>query len=590
MTTNSSLRLTSLYRRGLAMSNEPMKVNVSLVDSAMEAADLASAQLAAGLGSNLAINQNGTPMRIAWLTDEMIEKNKLQPVESAIMFEHGNVPTPDGLFSYKIFGETAEERKKTCAYIDLRRKFFHPYAYAVLCELVSKTPYVCSGMGTWAIVDGKLVPTREGDDNYDPNATGIRWLIDHFHDLKFEKNKSQSHNEYVDLLTNSKDSEIFISKWLVIPVFYRDANFSGHKRDIPEENDMYKRLIQLTNALRNPSMANYANHTEFEIQKQMVKIRVYGQTLIEGKRGFLKQNVLGKTTAYAARSVISQPIYKDAQTPDDIAVDLFHSTFPIATCCSMAYPFIESWILNFFANEFETREKKQILVEVSRGKYELQYAKIGDVLAMYNTNYIEKKVEQFMHTYGSRFEPLEIPMEDGSMAYMLFTGRPYSKDPLNKNAPPMARRAMTWTDLLYLATVETLEYGGKMAYITRYPLEDYFGTFPTMIRVSSTLEHEPMEYNGRRYPFYPKVQIGITQDEASTRFIETVNMDNMMLAGIGGDYDGDTISEKATFTEEANDEAFQIMNDPKNFVTIAGQMARKVGNETFLTWYNMTRR
>jgi hypothetical protein len=560
-------------------------LSINLVDAAaMEANEIRNAQ-------NLGINDHGTPMKVGWCNDETIERNHLKPVKSAIMFEKGNVPTKDGLFSYETFGNTTEERKCTCAYIDLGRVFFHPYAYEALCALVSKAPQIAAGRHPWKIVDGKPVEiTDENDPEYNEDNTGLRWLINNFRKFKMEKNRSYTHNQYVELFQNSRDDEILISKWLVVPVFYRDANFSGHSRDIPEINDYYKKLIQFSNALKATSMANYANNTEFSIQQMLVTIRQYAQSLIEGKNGFLKQFVLGKTTAYGARNVITEPIFSGADTPEDTMVDIMHSGFPIATCCSMAYPFIEHWITNFFSREFETREKKQILIKDKDGSYHLEFAKIGDVMAFYKPSYIESKVEQFMHTYGNRFEPLVIPMADGTEAYMLFTGKPYAKNPRSASAPATARRAMTWTDLLYLACVETLEYGGKMAYITRYPLEDYFGTFPSMIRVSSTLEHEPMEINGKQYPFYPKVEVGLSQDETSTRFIDTVTMDNTYLKGLGGDYDGDMISEKACFTEEANDEAFAILNDAKHFVSISGNMMRTVGNETFLTYYNMTKR
>lgn len=565
-------------------SDSKIQLGIELVDTyAMEAAEIKNSR-------NLGINENGTPMRIGWCDDSVIVNNKLKSVTSAIMFERGNVPTSDGLFSYEIFGDTPDERRRNCAYIDLGRPFFHPYAFEALCAVVSKANQVAAGRGAWAIIDGKLVQTSPGDDNYDEHATGLRWLIRHFRELKLEKNNSYTHNQYVELLTNSSDSEILITKWIVIPVFYRDANFSGHTRDIPEVNEYYKKLIQFVNALKSPSMIEYANHTEYSIQEIMVTIRRYGQTLVEGKRGFMKQFVIGKTTAYGARNVITEPIYTNASTPDDIMIDIMHSGFPIATCCSMAYPFIEHWILNFFSREFETREKKQILVKDANGKYHMEFAKVGDVMAFYNPSYLETKIEQYMNTYGNRFEPLVIPMADGSEAYMLFTGKPYSKDPRNPSAPQTARRAMTWTDLLYMAAVETLEYGGKMAYITRYPLEDYFGTFPSMIRVTSTLKHEPMEINGKKYPFYPKVEVGLSQDETSTRFIDTVTMDNVYLKGLGGDYDGDMISEKTCFSEEANDEAYAILNDAKHFVSISGNLMRTVGNEAFLTYYNMTRR
>ena len=575
--------LEALSRRNSGEDKIP--INISLVDQEAFEAEFSK------IAENLGINDKGTPMRIGWCNDEVIERNHLKPVTNTIMFEKGNVPTEDGLFSYSIFGNTPSVRKKQYAYIDLKKKFFHPYAYEALCALVSNAQTCAAGQGSWKInEDGKLVQMKPDDPNYDPEATGLRWLINHYHELKHEKNKSFSHNQYVDLLANSSDDEIFISKFPVIPVFYRDANFSGHKRDIPEINDSYKKVIQYVKAMGAPSLLDFSNHTEVNIQNQLVAIRNYGQALVEGKRGFLKQFVIGKTTSYGARNVITEPVFSGAQTPDDLMIDIFHSGFPIATCCSMAYPFIEHWILDFFSREFETREKKQVLIKNEKGEYELTYALTGDVLAFYNTSYIEKKVEQFMHTYGNRFEPLTIPMADGTTSYMLFTGKPYSKDPLNKKAPATSKRAMTWTDILYLAAVETLEYGGKMAYITRYPLEDYFGTFPSMIRVTSTLEHEPMVINGKKYPFYPKVDLTMSQDEVSTVFVETVTMDNVYLKGLGGDYDGDMISEKTCFTEEANDEAYQILNDPKHFVSIGGKLMRMIGNEAILTFYNMTMR
>lgn len=53
--------------------------------------------------------------------------------------------------------------------------------------------------------------------------------------------------------------------------------------------------------------------------------------------------------------------------------------------------------------------------------------------------------------------------------------------------------------------------------------------------------------------------------------------------------DGDTISAKMMFTQEANAEAEEIMKSLKHFVTVKGKLIRIVENEAFLTFYNMTR-
>lgn len=565
---------------------DPVPVEVCLAPESWELSAAMEAEIKA---RNLGVNVEGTPLKLELMGDHEITMNGLPQVKNAMMFQRGNIPTDDGLFSYEIFGSTSEKRRLQYAYIDLGRKFFHPYVYECLTKVNQNIERCAAGMDTWAIADGKLVKTTPEDESYDEYATGLRWLIDNYDKLKFDRNESYVHNQYVDVLLTSKPDQIFITKFVVIPVMYRDVSFRGNSRDIPEINDMYKRLLQLVNAMKSSSMALFMNNTEKNIQDGMVTIRRYGQELIKGKRGFIKQHMLGKNTVYAARNVITQPSYANAKLPRDIQVDMFHTGFPIATCCSMGYPFIEHWITNFIHKEFVTKSRKQVLHRRENGTYEMKNMTLGDVAAKFTPHYIKRKTEQFMETYGKRFEPVTIPMADGSEMMMLFTGSPYSTDPRNPKAPATARRPMTWTDLLYLACVNTLEFGGKMAYVTRYPLVDYFGTFPSMIRVTSTVETAPMEVNGVKYPFYPVINAGDTMDSISTQFCDTVTMDNIFLDGIGGDYDGDTTSEKMMFSDEANEEAFNIMTDVTHFVSIGGKLVQMIKNEAYLTFYNMTR-
>lgn len=50
------------------------------------------------------------------------------------------------------------------------------------------------------------------------------------------------------------------------------------------------------------------------------------------------------------------------------------------------------------------------------------------------------------------------------------------------------------------------------------------------------------------------------------------------------------VSGKILFTLEANEEAEKQLHEIKHYVTINGDLARVVGNESYLTFYNMTRR
>lgn len=49
------------------------------------------------------------------------------------------------------------------------------------------------------------------------------------------------------------------------------------------------------------------------------------------------------------------------------------------------------------------------------------------------------------------------------------------------------------------------------------------------------------------------------------------------------------VSLRGIFGEHSNREAEEIIHSAKHYVNIAGDLMRVVGNEAFLTYYNMTK-
>ena len=99
-----------------------------------------------------------------WLLDsqKFIKVNGLQPVTNAMMFDVGNVPTNDGLFSTTIFGVSTKDRRETFAYIDLKQKFLLPKAYITLKRLNRNFESVIYGTKKFIIdSNGVLVPDEE---------------------------------------------------------------------------------------------------------------------------------------------------------------------------------------------------------------------------------------------------------------------------------------------------------------------------------------------------------------------------------------------------------------------------------------------
>ena len=76
---------------------------------------------------------------------KVIIVNGLKPVSNPILFESGNVPTPDGLLSLEIFGTTSRERKDNFAFIELNDYFIHPFAYKLLIRLDKRMESIVKG-------------------------------------------------------------------------------------------------------------------------------------------------------------------------------------------------------------------------------------------------------------------------------------------------------------------------------------------------------------------------------------------------------------------------------------------------------------
>lgn len=532
------------------------------------------------------------------VTDKIIDGNiemlELKEVTNPINFDRGGIPTVDGLFSEYIFGVTTDERRLTWAYIDLGCKVVHPYIFNVLCALQQNIKRVFEGKGSWKVTeDHDLVEVKEDDPKYNENNTGVDWFIKHYKDIQFKKNSSRERNEKIDLLATFKPDEIMLSKWLVIPVFYRDLETKEGPLKIPPINKEYMNLIRYAQAVKYESieMGMMTNLTKYQIQNTLCNIQTYYQEIVQKSDGFFKQYVIGKNPDYGVRSVISCPVLTEYDTPDDMPIDMNTVGFPLSEVLSMLFPFVQRWIYNWFLNNLETT-----------GGYQLgeKYAwHVVDAASKFTPEYIAKKISSWIDNYESRFETIKYEVflydKDGKEfrreTEFKFSGVPVNPNPKNEYTSQIVDRPMTWTDLFYIAAVECAE--DKYAWVTRYPLISYLGTYPAKIFVLSTIQTFKcrMNVNGdvRIYDYYPVIDLSKSSLEVSTSFNETVNMANSILASIGGDYDGDTISSKALYSIEANQEANRILFDPNHFINNSGDLVAKMTNEGTLTLYYMTR-
>lgn len=514
-------------------------------------------------------------------TAEFIKINNLQEISDPMLFIRGGVPSPNGLLSTDIFGVSINDRKTTYAYIDLQEYFIHPFIYKLLLRLNRNFSHIVHGTRKYIIDNGLLVEDEEN------GKTGIRFLYDNWEKINFDKNNSLIRNERIDLLNAYKKNVIFTKYWIVIPAFYRDVNLQNIERgklSHHEINDKYSKLIRLATLISNDNSFDITlMSTKAKIQTTLVEIYDLLKGKLEKKQGLIRKNLLGKSIDYGARSVISAPTFHTNKW-DEMNIDLYHVGIPLAQCCSLFTPFIISWVKGFFRREFEKSGNKYPIAHNGQ----MKFIELDNPELHFNDEYIKKQIDQFIFSYTDRFIPIELPVKDKSIKgpiYMKFTGRIYDKnDPLSGS---LLERNATWCDILYQAAVEVTS--DKMVYITRYPITDYFSTFPAEITVLSTIETLPIFINGTVYRHYPHIDLSKSKQSVSTSFHDTLTMSNLLLKGLGGDYDGDQVSVKGLFTQEANEEARRLLKNKSFLLNIQGENMRTTTNEGIQTLYMLTK-
>jgi len=457
-------------------------------------------------------------------TNEFIDLNKLKEVTSPVLFQRGQVPHPEGLVSNQIFGVTVQSRKSTFAYVDLHGHFFHPHVYKAIKRMFRNIEKLISGSQAYTInEEGILVADKNGE-------TGLEFVYNNWEKINWEKSDvTGMRNERVDLLRNFKKDEIFTRYLIIIPPFYRDIkSSSGGGGETGDLNRLYANAIRYSSMLKEKDLFDFQfNQTNLNMQELLVSIYDFFKTKLEKKTGMLRRYLLGKNVDYCTRSVITAPQFH-ANSPSDLLVDFRHAAIPIAQVCSLCHPYIIKWVKDFFDREvFSVKDSMMAYDPIND---EGKIIRLDRPESVFTDKWIKKMIDTFIRDPGSRFNTIELPVINTKQKYyMQFNGR--RLDVTNKSElSEIAYRPLTWTDILYRASVDVTK--DKHCLVTRYPLLDEFGIFIARIRVSSTTKTTPISIGPNLYKWYPVIEFDIPEEKVATKFVDSLQFSNSYLPGL----------------------------------------------------------
>lgn len=438
--------------------------------------------------------------------NEVIRLNDLPKIDNPIYTDRDRLPTTDGLFSYDIFGKPGSKRRKfQYAYVDLKKKFLHPVFYNMLSKMDRRIISIVSGTKYYSISSaGYLVEDKNGD-------TGLSFLYENFNKIKWKETESELRGNKIKLLSQFKLDEIFVDKWLLIPPFYRDINLNTDN-GIPSADvlsDMYKRLIALSNTIKDVDDYFTGDLTKFKIQELLGEIYTHLTNKISKKKGIIQRNLIGKTTDYAVRAVISSP-QLDSNTYDTLQVPYGYIGLPIHLAAIAFFPFFMYYAERFFT---DFKDCTIIMGETTSTR---EFNIIQESTDTLTSKSFEKMISFYARSIENRTTPFKIVTKDGEQKLDFF------REQLGRD--------FTITDLLYRITSEAIK--GKHVLCTRYPVESYLNIAPQKVKLLSTEGVVKMSSGDNVFDSYPNL------NKSNIRWLDTAIPNNAYLEGWGGDYDG----------------------------------------------------
>ena len=496
--------------------------------------------------------------------EELVRINKLPEVIAPFSYDRNGQPHPDGLYSTTIFGPVgSQKRVLQYAYIDLKVPFFHPGIFHAIVDSYKFAIDIMRGTKDLAIDKKGIISAKELGTGV---GTGIQAFYDNWDHIKWPTG-STSRDDKIVLFGLLKKNEIFWSKFLVCPAFYRDMMTAkkGQLVSMDEVTQMYSRLISMCSLIDKEMDIFSGEENKFTIQNTLLAIHNFFTQKLAKKNGVIHKNLLGKTVDYAARTVISGPRLNCNHYTEQ-AIPFGYIGLPLHIVIGMFFPFFKESFTNTF---LQSVKSKRIVIRDNVSKKKI----IDEEMSNLPSEFVDTIVKRFARSYENRLDQIDVYDEFGKDSF--------------KDLKAKLGRNITLTDIFFIEMQHVIV--GKHSVSTRYPLEDYRNIAPMKIKIQVTEDTIDIS------DVYPGIKdfpvINPELDATKVKWVESTRVNNLFLNGWGGDYDGDMVSNKGVFSQEANEELDDIINNKIHYyVDPSGGPSRILGKELVQTLFNFTRR
>lgn len=523
---------------------------------------------------------NRAPVKLNLISShEYVTENRLRYVTSPNIFEPNSRRFhPNGLFSEEIFGNiTSMDRFATEAAIALNTRIIHPVIFDSNIKAKSLYTGIMNGKiyATFSLDDFSFkladASTRDAGTGYQFFMTKLQLLAD------APEPKALRASNLHKLLVKFND-RLTITELICLPAGLRDLDLKSARLSKDDINKLYMAVINLATSLSSYQLSEdpIFDGIRYQLQLRVADVYEYLKNVISGKGGFIQKHYGARKIAYSTRNIISVPI-SDADTPESSSnIKSDETMVPMLNLIKCFQPFFTNYVLKKLYGELFLHGSGENVPATNTENLSLEYItlKSSEINRYTTSDGVNRIINQFKHV-GFRESPISIRNMAGKTYWLLLVYRDHGKVFLGKTKDDLKRMvehdhltfdikkvdALRWTEALYLAGLNISN--GKHVVVTRYPVFGDGSIYPSKIHVITTnpsIEVEVIFDTGLRatVPHYPVL---------GNPYYESVVVHQSRLQGLGADFDGDSISLSAIWTEEGNAE---IVNNLDSISSVIG--------------------
>lgn len=441
----------------------------------------------------------------------------------------------NGLFSISIFGRIGDERRnRRFSYIDIKTPIFHPVIYRALVQLKRFYGEIIESK-SYAIWNDEIKDFEKSDQLQ--GKTGYNFFMDHWKNIEFVENESDSRTVNIQLIKKFKDRAT-TSKVIVLPAGMRDIQIEdGGRVSMDEINNLYLKLISVSNSIPQSAIDHsiqMLDGARLSMQRTFNLIYDMIENMIKGKKKLLMSKWASRKIYNGTRNVITSMNIQSSQLNNDGNVGFNNTVVGLYQYMKAALPVTKFHLRNgFLSKVFTGPNNPALLID----KTTLKNVPVKLKPHHYDSWMTDEGIEKVISLFGEeslRHKQLEI---EGYYVGLLYKGNSTFKlfqdiDELPEGFDKKDVKPVTFCELMYISVyADSDKYP---CFVTRYPVTGFGSIYVSYPYLKPTVKTEVLKPLDENWQINELDKIAYNFPTL-TDFVNSISPHPSKLARLGAD-------------------------------------------------------